>query len=118
MIISLKSKLSDDIKSLYEEPYGADVTIQVGEGSASKIFRAHRLILCARSPYFSRELSCDKDAQDASEEKSSFAMIIEQIQPLIFEILLQYVYLNWFICLLVVQKRNPYFSQIYVHGNY
>ncbi|CAG8582479.1 3440_t:CDS:2 [Paraglomus occultum] len=90
MIISLKSKLSDDIKSLYEEPRDADVTIQVGEGSVSKIFRAHRLILCARSLYFSRELSYDNE--DTSIEKSSFGMIIEQIQPSTFEILLEYIY--------------------------
>ena len=94
MLITLETKLSNDIKYMYEEPYGADVTIQVGEGSASKIFRAHRLILCARSPYFNRELSYDEDIQDVSAEKSSFGIIIERIQPSAFEILLQYVYLT------------------------
>jgi len=87
--VDLTRHLSNEFKCLYEEPFNTDVTVQVGEEGHSKIFQAHWLILCARSSYFKRELSYDKDDnQDNSPGNCSIPHVIERIKPETFEKLL------------------------------
>ncbi|KAL6651419.1 hypothetical protein ACP70R_010344 [Stipagrostis hirtigluma subsp. patula] len=62
---------------------GADVTFDV----AGRVFRAHRLLLAARSPVFDAELfgpMAEKDAQRVIE--------IVDVEPAIFEMLLHFIY--------------------------
>ena len=46
------SKLSQNFVELLKDDEYSDITIEVGEDSNAKIFRAHMSILCYRSPYF------------------------------------------------------------------
>ena len=62
-----------------------DVIIQVGENQDTKEFRAHSVILCARSPYF-------KSALSANWVKKKDDMIMfskPNITPTIFDMILK-----------------------------
>ncbi|GBB86509.1 hypothetical protein RclHR1_12930006 [Rhizophagus clarus] len=50
-------KLADDLTELLEETHSCDVIIKVGEENDFEIFKAHSLILRARSEYFRAALS-------------------------------------------------------------
>ncbi|CAG8753522.1 3633_t:CDS:1, partial [Acaulospora morrowiae] len=51
------TNLSLDFSQLLEDADGYNVNIKVGENNETKEFRAHSIILRARSPYFKRALS-------------------------------------------------------------
>ncbi|RIA99428.1 BTB/POZ protein [Glomus cerebriforme] len=57
MVTQLLQKLSQNYTELLENQEYCDVTINVGEDPNTKIFRAHKNILCCRSPYLRRALS-------------------------------------------------------------
>jgi hypothetical protein len=54
------SKLSKHYIDLLEDDEYYDITIETGEDPNVKIFRAHRNILCCRSPYLRRILASNK----------------------------------------------------------
>src|SRR2546421_6390900 len=49
--------LSKDLLKLFESSAANDVSIIVGEGPNTKMFKAHSAILISRSPYFDAALS-------------------------------------------------------------
>ena len=57
-------KLSQNYIEILESEYHYDTTIEVGEDPNVKIFRAHMIILCYRSPYLRRALSSNKKNND------------------------------------------------------
>jgi hypothetical protein len=62
-----------------------DVTIEVGNDPNVKIFRAHMIILCYRSPFLRRTLSSSKKNNDGG-----LAHIkLTNISPEIFQIILK-----------------------------
>ena len=54
------SRLSQNYIEILKDDEFYDITIEVGEDSNVKIFRAHMLILCYRSPFLRRTLSSNK----------------------------------------------------------
>ncbi|CAG8480046.1 173_t:CDS:2 [Rhizophagus irregularis] len=65
-----------------------DVLIQVGQESKMKEFRAHSLILSARSPYFRTALS-----ENLVAKKDGVVILKEQtILPAVFDSILRYIY--------------------------
>ena len=85
-IVDLPSSLSSDYGKLYESGKYTDISIHVGREPNSKIFLAHSLILCARSPFLESNLVGDTGASKESQEA---AMTFEDVSPDIFEILLR-----------------------------
>jgi hypothetical protein len=51
------NSLLQDIAKLFTEADDYNVSIEVGEGNDKEIFKAHSIILRARSPYFKTALS-------------------------------------------------------------
>jgi len=84
-IVDLSSSLSSDYGKLYESGKYTDVSIHVGKEPNNKIFFAHTVILCARSIYLENSLT---ENMKASKEIQQTAMTIENVSPVIFEILL------------------------------
>ncbi|GBC08031.1 hypothetical protein RclHR1_07880005 [Rhizophagus clarus] len=82
----------NDNKLLFEilndEEY-FDITIEVGNDSYIKKFRAHMIILHYRSPYFQRILSIDKKKND---DRTLTHIKLPNILPEIFQIILRYIY--------------------------
>ena len=60
MLTEFLPKLSQNYIELLEDSEYYDITIEVGEDPNVKIFRAHMLILCYRSPFLRRTLSTNK----------------------------------------------------------
>ena len=56
---TLSNTLLKDISGLYDKADNYDVKIQVGDDSNVEIFKAHSIILRARSAYFNAALSSD-----------------------------------------------------------
>ena len=54
------SRLSQNYIEILKDDEFYDITIEVGEDPNVKIFRAHMLILCYRSPFLRRTLSSNK----------------------------------------------------------
>ena|ERR1051325_9153845 len=75
-----------DISRLYEDSDDCNVQIQVGHGSNVRVFKAHSVILRARSSYFRAALSSNWAKKDGD------YMILHQpnISPIVFEIILRY----------------------------
>ncbi|CAG8450741.1 15615_t:CDS:2 [Dentiscutata heterogama] len=88
MYSELLTQLSNDIIKLIHNPEGYDIKIKVGEPPNTKEFKAHSLILRARSPYFNRALSHEWT------KKQENLIIFEKpnVSPNIFEIILRYIY--------------------------
>ncbi|GET00936.1 hypothetical protein GLOIN_2v1877698 [Rhizophagus clarus] len=82
------SKLSQNYVKLLEEDIYCDVTIEVGQDSNIKIFRAHMNILCCRSPYLRRTLTSNK--KDSDNVLSHIKL--PNISAEIFQIILKYIY--------------------------
>ncbi|CAO2187529.1 unnamed protein product [Urochloa humidicola] len=81
-IIEPPSDLSENLGKLLETGEGSDVAFKVGE----EIFRAHKIVLGARSPVFKAEL------YGPLGEKDRELITIEDMQPAIFKLLLYFVY--------------------------
>ena len=57
MTLIFHSGLSKDFSLILNDADDFNVVVQVGENQNTKDFRAHSVILRARSPYFKRALS-------------------------------------------------------------
>ncbi|CAG8541985.1 4075_t:CDS:10 [Diversispora eburnea] len=87
MALNLLEILSKDYKTLLETGDFADIVIQVGEGPQARTwFKAHSLVLKARSPYFRNKLATDCSNVVAFNEPN--------ISPKLFSVLLMYIYLG------------------------
>ena len=79
------SKLSQNYIEILEDSEYYDTTIEVGEDPNVKIFRAHMIILCHRSPYLRRALASNKKNNDGV-----LAHIkLPNILPEVFQIILK-----------------------------
>jgi hypothetical protein len=79
------SKLSQNYIELLDDDEYYDVTIEVGEDSNVKIFRAHMNILCYRSPYLRRALTSNKKNNDGALTHIK----LQNIPPEIFQVILK-----------------------------
>ncbi|GET01086.1 BTB/POZ protein [Rhizophagus clarus] len=88
MLFQSFNRLSENyIESLNDNEY-YDTTIEVGKDPNVKIFRAHMVILCYRSPFLRRTLTSNKKNND-----NILAHIkLSNIQPETFQIILEYIY--------------------------
>jgi speckle-type POZ protein len=77
-----KSNLHKDFENMLNDGEGADVTFDVG----GQLFRAHRCVLAFRSPVFRAELF------GPMKEKATQCINIDDMEPLIFESLLHFIY--------------------------
>ncbi|XP_057321798.1 speckle-type POZ protein-like [Microplitis mediator] len=78
----IKSQMSHDYEELYNSKIGSDVVVEVGD----KEFPAHKIILIARSPVLAAMFS-----HEMIEKKDNRLTIID-IDPEIFEKVLEYIY--------------------------
>ena len=79
------SRLSQNYIEILKDDEFYDITIEVGEDPNVKIFRAHMLILCYRSPLLRRTLSSNK-----KNNNDILAHIkLPNISPEIFHIILR-----------------------------
>jgi hypothetical protein len=60
------SMLSQNYIEILDDEEYYDVTIEVGKDPNIKIFRAHTIILCYRSPFLRRTLASNKRNDDGS----------------------------------------------------
>ncbi|GBC03047.1 hypothetical protein RclHR1_04970001 [Rhizophagus clarus] len=82
------SKLSQNYIEVLEDDEYFDITIEVGKDPNVKIFRAHMIILCYRSPFLRRTLASNKKNNDGTLVHIKFP----NISPEIFQIILKYIY--------------------------
>src|SRR5579871_6469874 len=93
MADKLLTKLSQNLLEVLNDEEYYDITIEVGNDSHVKVFRAHMVILNYRSPYLRRILSTHKKKNDGT-----LAHIkLPNILPEIFQIILRLVYSNFII---------------------
>ncbi|RIA93767.1 hypothetical protein C1645_761621, partial [Glomus cerebriforme] len=64
MPIKFFSRLSQNYIEILEDDEYYDITIEVGNDPNVKIFRAHMIILCYRSPFLRRILASNKKNND------------------------------------------------------
>ncbi|CAI2163018.1 19587_t:CDS:2 [Funneliformis geosporum] len=76
------------IVDLLENPNGFNVKVKVGDVPNVKEFRAHSIILCARTNNFYKAFS----AHSARYEDGVITFMKPSISPLVFEIILKYIY--------------------------
>ena len=57
-------KLSKDYIEILKDDEYYDITIEVGKDPNVKIFRAHMIILCYRSPFLRRTLASNKKSNN------------------------------------------------------
>jgi len=86
IIVDLSSGLLSAYEKLYESGKYADVSIHVGKEPNNKIFLAHTLILCTQCLFFENSLTGNIET---SKEIQKTAMILEDVSPGVFEILLR-----------------------------
>lgn len=78
-------ELPGHLRGALRDGTGADVTFHVGPGR--EVFRAHRVILAARSPVFRAELyghMAERDPRHVTD--------VVDVEPAVFEMLLEFVY--------------------------
>jgi len=79
------TRLSQNYIEILDDDEHYDITIEVGEDPNVKIFRAHMIILCFRSPFLRRTLTSNKKNNDGV-----LAHIkLSTISPEIFQIILK-----------------------------
>ncbi|GBC11529.2 BTB/POZ protein [Rhizophagus irregularis DAOM 181602=DAOM 197198] len=98
MTVQFFSKLSENYIRLLDDDQYYDVTIEVGEDPNVKIFRAHTIILCYRSPYLQRTLASKK----ASKDNALVHINLPNISPELFQNILKYIYGDF------LQSVHPY----------
>ncbi|GBC45031.1 BTB/POZ protein [Rhizophagus irregularis DAOM 181602=DAOM 197198] len=82
------SSLSKNFIEILKDDEYYDITIEVGEDPNVKIFRAHMIVLCYRSPFLRRILAFNK-----KNDNGVLAHIkLSNISPEIFQIILKYIY--------------------------
>ncbi|UZO14555.1 uncharacterized protein OCT59_006011 [Rhizophagus irregularis] len=82
------SGLSKDLSSILYDADDFNVIIQVGENQNTKEFRAHSVILRARSPYFKSAFSSGW----ISKKNNMITFNKPNIAPTVFEVVLKYIY--------------------------
>ncbi|GES90255.1 hypothetical protein GLOIN_2v1481345 [Rhizophagus clarus] len=82
------SRLSQNYIEVLEDDKYYDITIEVGEDPNVRIFRAHMIILCYRSPFLRRTLSSNKKNDHGDLTHLRFPNIL----PEIFQVILKYIY--------------------------
>ncbi|EXX57669.1 uncharacterized protein OCT59_006042 [Rhizophagus irregularis] len=82
------SGLSKDLSSILNDADDFNVIIQVGENQNTKEFRAHSVILRARSPYFKSAFSDEW----ISKENNMIVFNKPNITPKVFDMILKYIY--------------------------
>ena len=85
MLTQLFPKLSKNYIEILKDDDYYDVTIGVGEDPNMKIFRAHMIILCYRSPFLRRTLASNKKNSDGDLTHIK----LQNISPEIFQIILE-----------------------------
>ncbi|CAG8641237.1 20097_t:CDS:2 [Racocetra persica] len=88
MKLDFPQDIARDYEKLLQHGRNSDVIIRAGEGQNFKEFRAHSLILNARSTYFCAALS----AKWAKKEGDCFISMMPNIPPCLFEIIIRYIY--------------------------
>ncbi|EXX74988.1 uncharacterized protein OCT59_019837 [Rhizophagus irregularis] len=86
--ISLLPKLSQNLLEILNDDEYYDITIEVGNDSHIKVFRAHMVILHHRSPYLRRIISINRNKNDGT----LVHIKLPEILPEIFQIILRYIY--------------------------
>ncbi len=79
------SSLSQNYIEILKDDEYYDITIEVGEDPNVKIFRAHMIILCYRSPFLRRTLASNKKNDDGILTHIK----LSNISPEIFQIILK-----------------------------
>ncbi|GBB84616.1 hypothetical protein RclHR1_01120004 [Rhizophagus clarus] len=82
------SGLSKDLSSILYDADDFNVVIQVGENKNTKEFKAHSVILRARSPYFKSAFSSDW----ISKKNNMIIFNKPNITPTVFDLILKYIY--------------------------
>ncbi|PKK59932.1 BTB-domain-containing protein [Rhizophagus irregularis] len=90
MISFFYSNLSKDFSLILNDADDYNVTIKVGENENTKEFRAHSVILRARSPYFKGALS----STWITKKNDMIIFHKPNIAPNIFDMILRYIYLG------------------------
>ena len=85
MTLIFHSGLSKDLSLILNDADDFNVVIQVGEKQDTKEFRAHSVILRARSPYFKRALSTDWTTR----ENNMIVFNKPNISPNVFNMILR-----------------------------
>uniref|UniRef100_U9U6I6 Kelch-like protein 17 n=1 Tax=Rhizophagus irregularis (strain DAOM 181602 / DAOM 197198 / MUCL 43194) TaxID=747089 RepID=U9U6I6_RHIID len=80
----LLQNLSQNLLEILKDEVYYDITIEVGIDPYVKIYRAHMVILCYRSPYLRRILSTDKNYNDGSLKHIK----LPNISPKTFQVIL------------------------------
>src|SRR5271154_6224169 len=79
------SGLSKDFSLILNDADDFNVIIQVGENDDAKEFRAHSVILCARSPYFKIAFSSEL----ITKKNDMIIFNKPNITPIVFEMILK-----------------------------
>ncbi|PKK59634.1 POZ domain-containing protein [Rhizophagus irregularis] len=86
--VTMSAILSQNYIEILKDDEYYDITIEVGEDPNVKIFRAHMIILCYRSPFLRRTLASNK-----KNDSRVYAHIkLSNISPETFQIILKYIY--------------------------
>ena len=85
MSVQFFSKLSQNYIEILKDDEYYDITIEVGKDPNVKIFRAHMIILCYRSPFLRRTLVSNKKKND----DGLTHIKLPNISPEIFQIILK-----------------------------
>ena len=81
------TKLSQNYIEILKDDEYYDITIEVGEDPNVKIFRAHMVILCYRSPYLQQILASNK--KDNGNGNTLTNIKLPNILPETFQIILK-----------------------------
>jgi hypothetical protein len=82
---AFSDKLLRDISNLYDKADDYNVKIQIGEDSEMEIFKAHSVILRARSNYFRSAFSSNW----AKKEGDFYIFKKPNVSPIVFQIILK-----------------------------
>ena len=85
MTLTFHSNLSKDLSLMLNDADDFNVIIQVGENQNTKEFRAHSVILRARSPYFKSALSADW----VTKKNNMITFNKPNITPAVFDMILK-----------------------------
>ena len=85
MISRFHSGLSKDFSSILNDADDFNVIIRVGENKSTKEFRAHSVILRARSPYFKSAFSSNW----ITKKKDMFTFNKSNVTPVVFDMILK-----------------------------
>ncbi|EXX72058.1 uncharacterized protein OCT59_029133 [Rhizophagus irregularis] len=82
------SKLSQNYIEVLDDDEYYDITIEAGEDPNVKIFHAHMIVLCYRSPFLRRTLASNRKNDDGSLTHIKFP----KISPENFHVIIKYIY--------------------------